>query len=116
MLAVVLAVRVAASAAGAAETFPITPAAIGGAKLGLSRAHYKRISGKPVRLDPPAGELDGFAFPKRRPDVYFETGSDAAVAILTWNRSNATSAGIGLGSAAAVRVPRVAALNSPWCG
>jgi len=92
VLATVLALAV--PAAEGAESLPITQTSIG-AKLGLGKADYKRIFGKPARLDRLEGGLTRFVFARVDVEVYFAAGRDAGIWITTWNRSFRTAAGSG---------------------
>jgi hypothetical protein len=84
---------VAAGSATAIETFPITGASIGGAKLGWTRAHYQTVLGKPRRVDQLEGGLTRLAYPGRELEVYLQGGRGVAVA--TWNRHYRNSARLG---------------------
>jgi hypothetical protein len=79
--------------AAAIETFPITGASIGKARLGWTRAHYQAVLGKPGRVDRLEGGLTRLTYPGRKLEVYLRTGRGVAVA--TWNRRYTDGAGIG---------------------
>src|SRR3954471_1276821 len=84
---------VAAGAAGAVETFPITGASIAKAKLGWTQAHYRSLLGAPGRVDRLEGGLVRLVYPRRKLEVYLHGGR--GVAISTWNRRYTDGAGIG---------------------
>jgi hypothetical protein len=73
----------------------ITPTTLGGAKVGLTKAAYKRILGKPYRIDYLENDYSRLVFTKRKMDVYFHGKQDAGVVVGTWNPRYKTAQGIG---------------------
>jgi tRNA A-37 threonylcarbamoyl transferase component Bud32 len=75
----------------------ISPAAIAGGRLGLSRFDYERIWGpgwRKASLDTPAG-YSILTNGARQVTAYFTGSSDKAVEITTWNKADRTAAGVG---------------------
>ena len=73
----------------------VTPTSIGGAPVGLTKAAYKRILGKPVMVEYLENDYSRLVFTKREVEVYFHGKTDAGVVVGTWNRSYQTAEGIG---------------------
>ncbi len=73
----------------------ITPTSIAGAKVGLTRAAYGRILGKPVMVEYLENDYSRLVFTRRKIEVYFQGKVDAGVVVGTWNRAYRTAEGIG---------------------
>ena len=73
----------------------ITQTSIGGARLGLMPAAYKKLLGgyRPFELTEPG--FSGLAFGQPGIGVYFPSSEKPAHIITTWNRLNRTAAGVG---------------------
>jgi hypothetical protein len=89
--ALVAVVPGALAAAGAT----VSPAAIGGARVGLSHAAYTRIFGPPATVEFLENAYSRLVFTRRQVEVYFHGKIDAGVVVGTWNRSDRTAEGIG---------------------
>jgi hypothetical protein len=85
----------AASVALAGGGPAITSTSLGGVKVGLTKAAYKRILGKPYRVDYLENDYSRLVFTKRKMDVYFHGKRDFGVVVGTWNLRNKTAEGIG---------------------
>src|SRR5262249_3569033 len=79
----------------AGGTPAITPTSVGGVSVGLTKAAYKRMLGKPYRVDFLENDYSRLVFTKRKMDVYFHGKMDAGVVVGTWNPRLKTAEAIG---------------------
>jgi len=76
---------------------PITANSIAGVKLGLPSNAYIQTLGTPVRADAglAGGAFTRLVFTKRKIAVYFSNQADEGLEVVTWNKTDQSTNGLG---------------------
>jgi hypothetical protein len=83
--------------ASATANQPITHTSIAGVKLGQQEKTYERLLGEPFQTEPApgGGPYTRVVFERRKVAVYFFNGFDSGIEIVTWNKTDRSTTGIG---------------------